>query len=432
MKKIAIVIGLFLGLLGGIQAQNVQLQSHTFTGLPATSCTNTSLTVNALLLCINAAHNGNTFTVVGSTITVSIDYTLGPICLGALSYPVHNINLGMLPAGSYTVVIQGVLNTAAVSTINTTLQVNSCCPAVPNFTASADTICVGDSIYFSNSSVGSTSQLWYQNNSSQGSGQNFGSTFNTPGSYAIKLVVSDGTCSDSLTKNVLVSSPPSIDLGKDTVLCAGETYLLFAGSGYDSLLWSTQSTGTLISVDSAGTYSVDVYLNGCHGSDVVVVGYHPDEQVDLGADTLLCYGDTLMLDVTASGASYAWHDASTASSFVVTAPGVYGLVRTGVNGCSSSDSITITYDSCGQSVADYALADQMLIYPNPSVESVEVKVPQGFVATGYQIVDLTGRVIIEAPFQTHQKLDVSMLKKGAFILKLQSKDAELLGYFVKK
>lgn len=43
----------------------------------------------------------------------------------------------------------------------------------------------------------------------------------------------------------------------------------------------------------------------------------------LGPDTLLCPGDTLVLDATRDGASYLWQDGSTAATYTVTAAGTY-------------------------------------------------------------------------------------------------------------
>ncbi len=43
----------------------------------------------------------------------------------------------------------------------------------------------------------------------------------------------------------------------------------------------------------------------------------------LGPDTLLCPGDTLLLDATRDGATYLWQNGSTAPLYTVTAPGTY-------------------------------------------------------------------------------------------------------------
>lgn len=64
--------------------------------------------------------------------------------------------------------------------------------------------------------------------------------------------------------------------------------------------------------------------------------------VNLGPDTTLCAGDTLLLDATTAGATYDWQDGSTNSTFEVTASGQYHVTVTG--GCSSgADTINVTF-----------------------------------------------------------------------------------------
>lgn len=63
--------------------------------------------------------------------------------------------------------------------------------------------------------------------------------------------------------------------------------------------------------------------------------------LDLGADTLLCDGASLLLDATIAGAtSTSWSDGVTAAVRTVTTPGTY-QVTVSLGACSVSDAITI-------------------------------------------------------------------------------------------
>lgn len=409
----------------GVEAQNVSLTSSTFPNLPATSCTNTMLDVNVLLGCINAVHTGNSFSVSGTTITVDIDYTLGPICLPAIATVIQSINLGMLPAAAYTVNINGNLNGSAVSTINTTLTVNSCCSAVPSFTITEDTICLGDSIYYSSTSMGATSLQWFENNTAITTNNNFGKRYNTPGSYAIKLKVSNGSCSDSLTRNILVSGPPTINLGVDVVICEGATspITLDAGSGRDSVRWSDQSTGRRLFVSTAGTYYVKVYQNKCFNSDTIVVSYFSVDPVNLGGDSVLCIGDTLMLDATQAGANYVWQDASTNASLAVFKTGTYHVQVTDNNGCIVRDTINLTFDTCHTSASEHTWIKGVKVYPNPALDFLEVELPQSAQNQIFiSLYDLGGKLylseIIDDMGETSFKTDLRNIPPGLYILKL--------------
>ncbi len=62
--------------------------------------------------------------------------------------------------------------------------------------------------------------------------------------------------------------------------------------------------------------------------------------LDLGADTLICLGGSLVLDATTEGATYEWQDGSSDSTFEINDSGIYWLDLT-LNGCTARDSINI-------------------------------------------------------------------------------------------
>ncbi|GJM34193.1 MAG: hypothetical protein DHS20C18_31940 [Saprospiraceae bacterium] len=85
----------------------------------------------------------------------------------------------------------------------------------------------------------------------------------------------------------------------------------------------------------------------------------PPEPITLGNDTLLCPGETLLLEPDIVGATYLWQNGSTSPSLLVTMPGEYRVTVT-LGECSQSDNITVTYsdilpDALG---ADTSLCDQ--------------------------------------------------------------------------
>jgi len=435
MQKLITRFGGFLVLIAlalsySSSAQNVQLQNSSFPSLPATSCTNTQLDVTALLLCINIAHNGNTFNISGSTITVNLDYSLGSICLGALSMQNYSIGLGMIPAGTYSVVINGVLNGSTVSTLNTSLVVNSCCSAVPSFTPSSNTICVGDSIYFNNTSTGANSQQWYENGVSVGSGTHYGKQYNSVGTYSIKLVVNGTGCSDSITQTVNVTAPPTVNLGQDISICPGGQTVLDAGAGRDSVKWSDQSAFRSLVVTAPGSYYVEVFENGCSDKDTVVVSFFNVQGVDLGNDTTICINDTLVLDATLAGATYQWQDNSSGNTFEVYNPGgTYYVERTDSNGCKDRDTITVNIDTnCNpNSVFESEKMNEILVYPNPVKNTLFLDVPVlGNRTHVLEIYNISGKLIERKEVQNDGlgrfQVDVSMMKSGIYVLQLYTEE----------
>lgn len=65
------------------------------------------------------------------------------------------------------------------------------------------------------------------------------------------------------------------DLGPDRTVCAGETEILDAGSGFDSYLWNNGLTTQSIEVSVPGTYWVETELNGNTYSDTVTIAFYP-------------------------------------------------------------------------------------------------------------------------------------------------------------
>jgi len=77
---------------------------------------------------------------------------------------------------------------------------------------------------------------------------------------------------------------------------------------------------------------------------IVVTDLAPD--IDLGNDTSLCDGETLVLDPEISG-TYLWQDGSTNQTYTVTEAGTYWVEVTDQSGCVITDTIVVSYTSCG-------------------------------------------------------------------------------------
>lgn len=217
------------------------------------------------------------------------------------------------------------------------------CAAQSSFTASADTICVGDSVSFTNTSTGTTAYMWYEDNSPVGIQAVYGRKYNNPGTYEIKLGVTNGICTDTSSLELLVSAYPTLNLGLDTTTCPGNPITLDAGTGRDSVRWNTNATGQTIVANTAQPYSVTVWENGCPGGDTININLFPaPPPVDIGNDTTICWDDSILLDATTSGATYMWHDNSTNPTQYASEAGFYWVKTTDANTCTSSDSLNIS------------------------------------------------------------------------------------------
>ncbi len=151
---------------------------------------------------------------------------------------------------------------------------------------------------------------------------------------------------DTAYFTVNVYNPPIINLGNDTTLCQGETLFLDATTpNAVSYMWQDYSNNPTYTVTQAGTYWVKVMAAYCTARDTIYVAYKPLPIVNLGNDTTLCYGQTIILNATSPNATYQWQDGSTNSTFTVIPPYTpYTFwVKATVNNCSGYDTITISY-----------------------------------------------------------------------------------------
>jgi gliding motility-associated-like protein len=136
---------------------------------------------------------------------------------------------------------------------------------------------------------------------------------------------------------------PVVNLGQDSVMCQGQSVVLQANNPNATYLWHNGSTNPIFFVNSSGTYWVQVSINNCVASDTVEYTFIPLPTPNLGKDTSLCTGQTLLLNAYFPGASYLWQDSSTDSTYLVTTAGKYWVAVTNI--CSTLvDTINVTYN----------------------------------------------------------------------------------------
>ncbi|MFN7115892.1 MAG: hypothetical protein ACK4TA_03785, partial [Saprospiraceae bacterium] len=139
----------------------------------------------------------------------------------------------------------------------------------------------------------------------------------------------------------------NLELGRDTMLCPGQTLLLNA---FDSAAviyrWQDGSRNPTYLVNRAGSYIVYMADNcGNTSTDIIRVGYFDViTAVNIGRDTTLCPGETLLLNATDPAAKfYRWQNGSTQPTLTASQPGVYTVQVTDNCGNTLSDAIEIKY-----------------------------------------------------------------------------------------
>lgn len=142
--------------------------------------------------------------------------------------------------------------------------------------------CYGDSTQFSlYQSPGVIANSWNFDDPASGPDNlsyisNPSHLFTAPGTYSVMTVgyyLNGAT--DTIYTTVTIGTPPFINLGSDTSICAGSTLVLYAGSGFSSYIWSDGSTNDTLTITSTNTVYVEVDNNGCLGYDTIQVMFIP-------------------------------------------------------------------------------------------------------------------------------------------------------------
>ena len=241
-------------------------------------------------------------------------------------------------AGTYTVVVTDA--NACTSEAITSLVIH----ALPTVSVSNNgPLCEGADAQFSAS--GGSSYTW--------SGPNgFAADLPNPVINAVQMVhagvytvtiTDDNACSNNATTELMINSNPQPQIQGITSLCFGATSVLSLNQNYASYTWSNGASTDTIVVSEPGNYSVTVSdANACIGMASVEVIIADSLSPMITGDTILCEGDSTMLEAGPGYATYLWSTGSTNASIVVSEPGNYAVSVSSDDGCSGSGSISIS------------------------------------------------------------------------------------------
>ncbi|MFC5271174.1 gliding motility-associated C-terminal domain-containing protein [Adhaeribacter terreus] len=210
--------------------------------------------------------------------------------------------------------------------------------------------CFGDTAFFALGNPAYVDSVEWNFGDPASGVQNTSTLFNpkhfyaTPGPKQVQAIVHFNFYSDTLSQTIYI--PATIvkpNLGNDTTLCMGDTLRLNAYQPGASYEWQDSiNTDSVYVVTKPGTYWVSI-SNGCGTlGDSIVVNFNSPLSLSLPADTTLCPGEILTLQVNATGGNLLWSDSTSAATFTVSKPGTYWAELS--NACGSwRDSITVNY-----------------------------------------------------------------------------------------
>ncbi len=164
---------------------------------------------------------------------------------------------------------------------------------------------------------------------------------NTSGSYSVTQSLNGCISAPSAITASPKNSPPvpTITVSDN---CNGTSVLTPGGIvNGASVLWSNGSTGSTLTVNTSGNYSIAQTVSGCTSTSTTVTASPKNTPAAPVVNVTDNCDGTSTLTASNYLGNLTWSDGSTTNAITVTSPGSYSVFQT-VNGCSGQPSATVT------------------------------------------------------------------------------------------
>jgi gliding motility-associated-like protein len=253
-------------------------------------------------------------------------------------------NIQIDSAGTYTLVITPVTGTSCNDTLTINIGKKPGPPPHPDF--SADTVCVGMATSFTNKSNpingGAFDWDFYNIGSYQDSTTNPTWTYNSQGTYTVKLHEEVNGCGMDTLITVVVDGPITASFTDNSVCPKDTVFFTNTSVGPTSYEWNfgdpasgIQNSSTLTSphhvYDSTGTYNVTLIgkNHSCIDTITESVVIFPGGINTLISPEKICSGNSVAITAT-GGAHYLWNTGATTATINVnpgTTAAYYCIIR---------------------------------------------------------------------------------------------------------
>jgi len=315
--------------------------------LSANGCTNTN-TQNVTVI-VNPLPTVGITNNSGTTVLTCAAPSISLTATGGVSYSWDNglgNNAGATvdAIGTYTVTAtdaNGCVNTASITITEDKAKPTA---GITNNSGTTQLTCAEPNI--SLTATGGVSYSW-----DNGLGNNADATVTTVGTYTVTVTAANG-CTD--TESITITTDGTMPVAdiinntSTTVLTCTVTSISLTATGGVSYSWDNGlGDDADATVTTIGTYTVTVTdANGC--TDTKTITITEDKAEPIGGITnnsatteLTC--TTLSISLTATGGvSYLWSNGDNVANTAITTAGTHNVIITGANGCTGTQSITIT------------------------------------------------------------------------------------------
>jgi gliding motility-associated-like protein len=156
-----------------------------------------------------------------------------------------------------------------------------------------------------------------------------------------KVRIYGGACELTDSTIVVFSDRYKLDISKDTVACEGDTLYLNPGWQFPQVWWDAD-TNHVLKVFKNGFFNLHLHYFYCDFDIPFKVTFVKPEALNLGKDTVLCEGDTLLLDANVNASKYKWSNGdSTRTTKIFSASKVW--LRASFSGCYQYDTVNVDF-----------------------------------------------------------------------------------------
>lgn len=271
---------------------------------------------------------------------------------------------------------------------------------------------------------------------------NTGNSFTTPvlTSTTVYYVQTAGVCPGNFIPVQATINPVSTLTVTDGSSCGNGSMTLIANST-EAISWYDAPGGNLLATGS--TFTTPVLSSSlqyfavagglCPSSPMTVNAVvNPIPVISLGNDTAIETGNTITLDAGSGFATYLWSTSETTQLITTGIGGDYSVLVTDVNGCTASDTISISVISkAGAAVS--ALVSE--VYPNPFNDQLTIQTGNSKSDRILKLFSNDGKLILEkyipqSDFQL--TLNVGDLSAGVYFLSIENTEMKVVKKVVKK
>ncbi len=243
------------------------------------------------------------------------------------------------------------------------------------------------------------------------------------GTYSLTLT-DENSCEEVYSYDIISPAELDNEMGITDVWCKGgstgaiQTDVTGGVSSYDYNWSSGDTNGQLFNLDE-GVYVLSLTdQNGCAFLDTVTISYtHANPEILMDTAAIICVNQTTTLDAGA-GFVYAWSTNQSTQTIEISIPGTYKVTITDSRGCSSSQGVIVTTDSC-LGISPIIKTPDYRIYPNPSNGSIQFEIINKDISLDYiQLESITGQSIKKISLSGFEAgtLDFLDVAKGVYIM----------------